>query len=732
MHWRWCICPLPSQRIKVTSTRHMIRKSFATLLLLAALLAAQADLSLGQSTRSIRVQRGSTDVVRNADANVDALQLRIPFVLQDERNAVIAADVERAQLLVDGKDSLGKVEKIAGEWTVQLLVDTSNGLSAPTAANDFALLKQSLGQTLERTEAKALYSLLTFDDGTRVQPDIDRVNDLDVLRKALADPNRIKPVTGAKACLNLGLRDAIFRMQNATKRRAVIVVTGSKDNCGNVPLADVLNIAQQTNTNIFIAVLEGYGATAADMRQYTDPTGGIAIQRGSGDLLFGLAGMMPALGLQSEAVFELFPSQGDKKAELVLFLKDQRQARAPVSFPVARNFAGPTVLRLGSAIQSVTDGLLFTLNIENEARMNQLEVIIRQKASQQEIYKQLIDKANIKRDLTITPRPALAKDVDYQLEIIARDEQRNQVARVAPSDFKFQPQQVALSAQFSKPSVENEAFLITASVSSMAGVDRMEAFLLNSQDAQVAGTVDKQVPGRILRIPATNLAEGNYKLRVRALDADGRVIAELPAGKDTELTYTAPSMPDRLAFGIGQSPGLFAGLLGVVLAAVIGLSGLVWYTKRHALRAAKVVDIGVERKERERPAMAQIPSFETMSGAKPASVAAAGAGGQLRRATFKVREPAGVSSFSATQSPCSIGRAPDNAWVVPQGEALGISRKHLTLRFANGSWQAEDEGSANGSFLNGKKLSKGAPVALKEGDVLRLGIKLEVQLKLEN
>ncbi|MEW6757616.1 MAG: FHA domain-containing protein [Acidobacteriota bacterium] len=65
----------------------------------------------------------------------------------------------------------------------------------------------------------------------------------------------------------------------------------------------------------------------------------------------------------------------------------------------------------------------------------------------------------------------------------------------------------------------------------------------------------------------------------------------------------------------------------------------------------------------------------------------------------------------------SAGRKEDNLLSVPDP---GASRKHLAFTLdGEGAWQVEDAGSSNGTFVNETRI--GAPVRLKEGDLVRLG-----------
>ncbi|MCG8347326.1 MAG: FHA domain-containing protein [Chloroflexales bacterium] len=51
----------------------------------------------------------------------------------------------------------------------------------------------------------------------------------------------------------------------------------------------------------------------------------------------------------------------------------------------------------------------------------------------------------------------------------------------------------------------------------------------------------------------------------------------------------------------------------------------------------------------------------------------------------------------------------------------GVGRRHLQLSVQSGQVIAEDLGSTNGSFINGRKLSPHSPHQLRNGDELRLG-----------
>ncbi len=67
----------------------------------------------------------------------------------------------------------------------------------------------------------------------------------------------------------------------------------------------------------------------------------------------------------------------------------------------------------------------------------------------------------------------------------------------------------------------------------------------------------------------------------------------------------------------------------------------------------------------------------------------------------------------------TIGRSPNNPIYIPERH---VSRQHAVIRFENGIFMLSDLGSANGTFVNDKKLADQYP--LMDGDVIRLYVPL--------
>lgn len=86
----------------------------------------------------------------------------------------------------------------------------------------------------------------------------------------------------------------------------------------------------------------------------------------------------------------------------------------------------------------------------------------------------------------------------------------------------------------------------------------------------------------------------------------------------------------------------------------------------------------------------------------------------------------------------TLGRVSEGQPIMPdidlsqyQAYAAGVSRLHAVIRRGDKHMIFMDLGSANGSFINGKRLSPNDEQALKHGDIVALG-KLKIQILLRN
>jgi|GEM_PF-1035290 len=74
-------------------------------------------------------------------------------------------------------------------------------------------------------------------------------------------------------------------------------------------------------------------------------------------------------------------------------------------------------------------------------------------------------------------------------------------------------------------------------------------------------------------------------------------------------------------------------------------------------------------------------------------------------------------TMSVEKSPFRIGRKKDNDLELPE---MGVSGHHAQLRKEGGQWVLLDEGSVNGTLLNGKEIEKRRMYPVENGDVVHI------------
>lgn len=90
------------------------------------------------------------------------------------------------------------------------------------------------------------------------------------------------------------------------------------------------------------------------------------------------------------------------------------------------------------------------------------------------------------------------------------------------------------------------------------------------------------------------------------------------------------------------------------------------------------------------------------------------------RFVLSANKGGGPREYPLEKPDTSIGRAPENDIILPDEEKV-ISRYHATIRYENGSYLLRDDGSSNGTYVNGQLLEKASPRMLQDGDRVTIG-----------
>lgn len=88
--------------------------------------------------------------------------------------------------------------------------------------------------------------------------------------------------------------------------------------------------------------------------------------------------------------------------------------------------------------------------------------------------------------------------------------------------------------------------------------------------------------------------------------------------------------------------------------------------------------------------------------------------------SYKGKEITNGTSYGLDKTTTTIGRAPENDIVLLDEEKV-ISRYHASVRYVDGSYTLIDNGSSNGTNVNGQQVDKQAPRTLQDGDHVSIG-----------
>lgn len=83
--------------------------------------------------------------------------------------------------------------------------------------------------------------------------------------------------------------------------------------------------------------------------------------------------------------------------------------------------------------------------------------------------------------------------------------------------------------------------------------------------------------------------------------------------------------------------------------------------------------------------------------------------------------PEGKGAFSIGREDAVGNIFPDVDLAEHDAHAKGVSRRHARLFYQGKQWYVEDQGTENGTFVDGRRAPSGVPVPLQDGSRLRLG-----------
>lgn len=719
---------------------------------LALALAVAAPLSVeaqATATKLVRLHDVSGGSVQAPEALFPEFRLRAQFSMLEPNGAIVNQDIEKTSLKFVNQVFAGTAGKLTGDWSVSLLVDTSQTMASGNGAADFKKATDALSKQIDRAGDSAFLSLITFDDSPRIVQDLAK--DREELKKKLT--TGIFAKGSGKSCLNQGLFEAVRRVKDLPTRRAVFVLTASQDTCETPSAQSVIDLARQNKVQIYAVGLDGYTISKAALERFTEPTGGLALMTNAGEAIITIGNQMSLLANQWETAYAFFPAKGAQTAEMNLTLKDGSLVSRTLSFEVDRDYFPPPKIALKGEVQTLSAGLVFNLDITTKDKIKRIETRVTNKRTAAEVYRESL--TDFAPSNTIKPAK-LENGLEYILTVIAFDDQNRPIS-TDQREFAFKPPEFVLAIERVEPPTfvgtgpAASSFSVTVRASNPQAVTRYQLYLENTNANNaviVASEVFLQSDSPLL-IPTKDLAPGTYVVRVRAFASDQALGGE--AARSAPVAFAPPSGMDIFMRQARDNPILLIGLLGAVLLAVVVLVTVNLMARNRSLRAEKVVEAALPVNPRRsapvsaEPQVAAVPQFappppagypppqSAYAAAPPAMPSAPPMSQQVRAggqptAILTLKNAATGWEGRISQASYTVGRAADNNGVLPVDGTSGVSSRHLLITHDQAGWHITDL-SRNGTTINGQRIPSNQAVPLPNGVVLGLGPTIKVEFR---
>jgi len=656
-----------------------------------------------------------------------AISLDVPFVAQDPQGTVVDIDVERVTLKIGTDSYTGGVLKPVTSQELQLAVvlDASGSLNEA----NFKRVAAALGQTIGRI-GNSLVSV--YGVGEQITYAKEKQKDLKIFETDMA---QITNKAGGRLCLNTGVARALAQLENAPVPKAVLIITNGREaGCGSDSTQNIVNFAASRQIPIF-AISTSNGITQADLEQYTSPTSGLSILGDINNPEYALIKILPIFRAQWVARFNeersIYPKEKPQKAEMIVRFKNGIEASHNFTFDYPGNpLPAPAKIELAGVVGSTSNGIRFNLNITNKESLKTLEVNIKDPVTGDTIATQPLDADKNDFAKNIVPFPNLRPGKKYQLTIIAKNKLGNEVGRIGPVEFTFDPVPPKLEIlEIKQPDSTQPDLRVLLKIDDPEGISSYRVFLQNEQNVTVNGaeaSAERLTDYFVLpTYSKIGLAQGKYKVV-----AEGRYGGDVPPIRSNPFTFEYVPVGGWTVFmaavtsTLRESPLIAVGVLGVVLLGGIGLFAILRVTSRGPKIGPREVAMGLQTK----PIKAKIVKIPSVGDSSNSSNNPVANSIPTSVAMVTLIEPAGVPyKLNINKSPFSIGRDSAAQATIPVDKTLGVSSIHATFIYTNNAWHIRDDNSTNGTFVNGTKLPKGGQAMLDKGSVIGLGPRVKLK-----
>lgn len=697
-----------------------------------------------------------------------AVSLEVYFTLADSAGQVITeAEIESGSIaLGDGSSYAATISRPGESAYVVLVLDASGSM-----AGAMTQLKQAAVQAVEGAPDGTYFAVVKFDHN------ISLLQDFTQDRNRLTEQiNTLYP--GGGTCLYDAAYRGVEILSAAPRgRRAVLLftdgvdMTGAGTPCSQHTVQEVIDFASTPSQRVPIHVI-GLSSGAPDaineeeLRHIASSTGGLGEigQANSLSLLF--QRIINNIIYQWVARADIYPKAGENSAQVTIRLADGTDLKSnSIPFTITKDYIAPPSAMVNSVRYTNTGNVILDLTLTGADRIAAFDI-------------QIIDvRNNIPSPAFSLPASAaleipgtnFTSGNEYQVTLIGLDSGSQKLFET-PYTFRYDPTAARgeiriISVQ---PDYELPGFVLELQPVNLEGLTQYEIWL-NDKATNTLVPDSRQVitPGTQIQYPLEGIGNGTYHIVVTAVSSDGEVLAQ----STYEDAVYKVGLVRRLG-RIATSPFVIGGLVLIVLAGA-GFMVKVFVLDPRKEKPSQVLlentmvrrgsssgggrdawdedalrenrrrlrEAGSRQRERQTPSVnvpaapapAPRPAPTPTPAPAPAPAPVAPSVSQSApRASLTVTKSADDPSFEGQEyrvssMPFTVGR---------EGNQLnlnlpGISRKHATISFAGGQFFIRDEGSTNGTHVDGETIPAHEDIPLAPGAEIRLGKRLRVRFDVQ-
>lgn len=735
----------------------------------------------------------------------DAMTLKAYFSIYDDRSGspMLTVDAQTAQitLLNTNYTSNGELKKPDVPIYITLLLDASGSMARAASA-----IQNAAKLSLNDTPDNAFFSVIQFNE------DISLLQDFTENISAISFAIDRYKVASKGTCLYDAGYTAVEALQKAPQgRRAIILFADGIDEtfeegkqCSKHTYQEFLDFAESTQVPI-----NTIGLTAQEthidevaLRGLAVSTGGFSAIASQGDLSQAFQGIMQALKAQWMFEAAIYPRRGNNDAVLNITLKDGTSLSQAFSINSNTDYPGPpspvTAQLAGLLLQAAQQSYEVQLNMTAPELAEYVRIEIWDQDAGSKVGEYVFKELATNNQFFV-PTEALITGREYELRILAvskQDQTPFEIVRDSDGNpstqlihpFVFDPSSAYPNLQVQSLVEKSGDLILTVNVTNPDLIGGFDGWLIDENTNTQVLNSDFTAPAitdstGTITIPtkANRIEDGKYTVVVRVLAKNNNVYS---TAIYEGVTYTAPSLFERLGVALIAAPIFLFAIFGIIVA-VVGflmfnssrqksLSGTPVLQGRlggklsgKTKNSGPVIPVADEepiaaRKQPSsppasgtaasspqqfntpqasipsQPAPASQPSAEatmmanSVQGPEAGDATLIASSPMMPRAILIMLEVSGnVASKGPkviTPLPFVIGRT-EGAFLIPDPN---ISRKHAQISYdaTQRAYFINDMNSSNGTYVNSKRLMPGQATQLSSGAVIGLGPSITLRFEL--